>query len=114
MSADSYSLLMFLVYLLSKNEQYKTLSELIFVLDKNSLLQLVKYFGGTTITIPTAEELNNIIRALYFHKLIEQDKVSVDKAYKLCNAVSMKDKDKLTTLYTDIRKLIEKYDIEIK
>ena len=61
---DVFSLLLFILYKVRDIDEYSTISELAYVLDKDNLLKLCEYFGGLTITIPTIDELENIINSL--------------------------------------------------
>lgn len=54
---DIYSVLLFVLSKMGDIPTQSTLSELIYILDQSSLLKLCEYYGGTTITIPTIEEL---------------------------------------------------------
>jgi hypothetical protein len=46
---------------------YMVLSELVYVLDKDNLLKLCEYFGGSTIKIPTIKELESIVYSLLLY-----------------------------------------------
>ena len=61
---DIYSLMLFAMFKLRDIPEYSSLSELVYILDKDSLLKLCEYFGGTTIKIPTIEELETLLYAL--------------------------------------------------
>ena len=54
-NTDIYSIILFIIFKIKKLPEYAALSELVYVLDKDSLLKLCEYFGGTTIKIPTIE-----------------------------------------------------------
>lgn len=73
---EKFSLILFLLYKLKDDPKYSILSELPFVLDKSNLLNLLEYFGGRTITIPTKRDLLNIITAL---SLLEDEKMEIDE-----------------------------------
>ena len=57
---DVYSLMLFAMFKLRDIPEYASLSEMVYILDKDSLLKLCEYFGGLTIKIPTIEELESI------------------------------------------------------
>lgn len=67
---DVYSLILFALFQLKQDPQYSTLSELAYILDQDSLVKLLQYFGGVTIKIPTTEELNDILDALIIYKRV--------------------------------------------
>ena len=55
------------MYDLRKVPEYTTLSELCYLLDVESFMKLLKYFGGQTIKIPTKEEFSDIIQVLLLY-----------------------------------------------
>ena len=61
---DIWSLLMFVLYKVKDTEEYSSLSELSYVLDKRNMLKLCEYFGGSTLYIPTIDELERLIELL--------------------------------------------------
>ena len=52
---DLYSIILYSIYKLTGDPQYSTISELIYTLNKDSLLNLCSVFGGCTIKIPTID-----------------------------------------------------------
>ena len=54
---DIYSTILFVLFKTQNIPSQSTLSELVYILDKNSLLKLCEFYGGQTITIPTIEDL---------------------------------------------------------
>lgn len=68
---DIYSLLLFALYKASSSEQFSTLSQLSFILDKESLLNLCEIYGGLTIKIPTIQELERFLNALLLYKIVD-------------------------------------------
>lgn len=68
-SSDFY-LLLELMLPLYKEERYSCLPELFSVIGHEKLITLCKYLGGTTIKIPTIDELNFSIEALdWYYKV---------------------------------------------
>lgn len=63
-TVDVYSMLLFVLYKMRDIEEYSTLSEMAYVLDKENFLNLCEYFGGLTIKIPTIKELESVINSL--------------------------------------------------
>jgi len=68
---DIYSLILFALFKLRDIPDYLVLSELIYVLDKDSMLKLCEYFGGTTIHIPTIDELESILYSLLLYQYVD-------------------------------------------
>lgn len=79
-SPDIYTLVLFVLYKIRDIPEYRTLSELAYILNKDSLLTLCEYFGGTTIAIPTVDELESIIYSLLLYQYVEIDKMSYEEA----------------------------------
>ena len=75
---DAYSMLLFLLYRLRDVPEYSALSELMFILDKDSVLKLFEYFGGLTITIPTIHDLEVLVYALILYKEVNINKKSFE------------------------------------
>ena len=77
---DVYSLILFALYKLKDTPEYSTLSELVYVLDKENLLKLCEYFGGLTIKIPTIEEIELLTYALVLYQWVNIDGVPYEMA----------------------------------
>lgn len=90
---DIYSLILFSLYKLKDINEYSTLSELAYILDKESLLKLCQYFGGLTIKIPTIEELETLVYALVLYQKVNIDGESFKDVYATMgyNTENMKD-----------------------
>lgn len=84
---DVYSMLLFVLYQLSEDPEYSTLSELAYILDKDSLFKLCEYYGGLTIKLPTLKELDCIVCAMLMYKRINIDGVSFSSAEKKIDTV---------------------------
>ena len=67
---DIYSLLLFVLYKLKDDKTYSTLSELVYLLDKESLFNLLSVFGGLTITIPKTKDLKLVVAGLLVYQLV--------------------------------------------
>lgn len=70
---DTYSLLMFVLFKLQLTPEMGVLSQLVYLLDEESLVKLLKYFGGQTITFPTVDELRLLIHTLTLYKRVDID-----------------------------------------
>lgn len=71
---DVYSILCSLLYDLRQVPQYSTLSELCYLLDVESFLNLIQYMQGQTITIPTKKEFAECIQVLRLFQYSEIEK----------------------------------------
>lgn len=81
-TTDLFSLLLFVLYKLRNIEEYSTISELAYVLDKENLLNLCEYFGGITVRIPTIDELEGIINSLLIYQYVDIDGYEYKEAIK--------------------------------
>lgn len=106
---DIYSLLLFVLYKLSNIPDYSTLSELAYVLDKDSLLNLCEYFGGTTLKIPTIEELESLVYSLTLYQYVDIEHKSIDEALKLIGKPANIDISKVKSNYFKIAGMMEEY-----
>ena len=109
---DTYSLMLFVLFKLRDIPEYSTLSELIYVLNKKEFLKLCEYFGGTTIKIPTIEELNSIVNSLILYQHINIEKKDMESAIKLldCNKRDLK---KIKEDYYQIVDILDKYSLGV-
>lgn len=106
---DVYSLILFAMFKLRDVPEYASLSELVYILDKDSLLKLCEYFGGLTLKIPTIDELESIIYSLVLYQFVNIDEMDYDKAVKIIGHKS----DKLRQIkkdYAKICEILDKYD----
>ncbi len=78
--SDIYSIMMFALYQLHQDDEYSSLSQLSYILDKENLLKLCEFYGGTTIRIPTIEELEIMLSALLLYQLVDIENVPYEKA----------------------------------
>lgn len=105
---DVYSLILFAIYKMKDIPEYSTLSELAYILDKNSLLNFLEHYGGLTIKVPTLDEFNTVIRALVLYQKVNLDGNDFNKAFKdLENEYQNNDtKD----CYFKVVEMLSKYD----
>lgn len=107
---DTYSLIMFALYKLKDNPKYSTLSELTYLVDRQSLLAIIEYFGGLTITIPSAKELRVLLNALTIYEQVNISKTQ--DLNKLLKDLDKKgyDKEELLEAYTTVSDILKNYD----
>ena len=111
-NTDVYSLLLFALYTLHKEPEYSTLSELSFILDRESMLKLCEYYGGMTITIPTIEDLESLTEALLVYQNVDidglkKDRVLLNLRKRLSNDVKY---NKIVSDYVTIKEMLKDYD----
>ena len=72
--------MLFILFRVRELPEYSTLSEMAYILDKDSLLKLCEYFGGMTIQIPTINELQSILYSLTLYQYINVENISYEVA----------------------------------
>ena len=105
-NADFFNLILFALYKLSKDENYSTLSLLSFTLDKDNFLNLIETFGGTTIKIPTKQELSLVITSLLLYQKLNLEQKEIQDAI---NELDLKNVSlsALLTLYDELNDLLD-------
>ena len=71
---DVYSVLCSFLYDLKEVPEYTTLSELCYLVDIDSFMNLLQYFEGQTIKIPTKEEFTEVAQILLLFQYYEIEK----------------------------------------
>ena len=108
-SVDIYSLLMFVLFKVKDVREYSTMSELCYLLDKSDFLKLCEYFGGLTITIPTIEEVENLIMSLLLYQQVDIDGQNYDQAVSdICKKTS--NIKKIKANYTELKEVLKDYE----
>lgn len=105
---DIYSLILFALFKLRSIPEYLTLSELVYILDKESLLKLCEYFGGLTLTIPTIQELESILYSLLLYQYVDINKMEYEDAVKLLGKNSSELR-KIKADYIRLKTVLENY-----
>lgn len=111
-SVDLYSLLLFALYKLHNSEKYGVLSELIYILDKDSFIDLCKYFGGSTIDIPTLTQLEELVDALAVYERVQFTGVSVQEAAKGLGIYGTGHWINVKQCYKELKKVLQEYSFE--
>lgn len=107
---DIYSMGLFTLYSLTEIPDYRVLSELPYILDKKSLLKFCKYYGGTTIKIPTVEELETVMRVLLLYQRVNIEKKSLEDALKELGYTTLN--KKILQVYKLISEVLDKYEFK--
>lgn len=70
---DTYSMIMFVLFKCKEIPEIAPLSELIYLVDEDTVVKLLKYFGGQTITFPKIQDLEILIYSLTLYQQVEID-----------------------------------------
>lgn len=108
---DIWSLILFTLYKIKDTPEFSTISELAYVLDKDSMLKLCEYFGGLTIKIPTIEELEDLVYALVIYQHVNIDGMNYNDAIKLIGEKSSNLRN-IKFNYMKICDILDKYEFE--
>ena len=108
---DTYSLMLFCLYKLSNIPEYSSLSELIYVLDRENFLGLCEYFGGQTITIPTIKQLESLMYSLLLYQYVHVDHMDYDKALEIIGHKSNELRE-VKTNYKKLCEILKEYNIK--
>ena len=108
---DISSLILFSIFKLKEIPQYATLSELVYLLDEKSFSNLLNYFGGKTITIPTAKEFNEIVSALLILERKENTDMTEDQIFEELS-IKKKDSDRMRHILNIVSGVVDEYDFK--
>ena len=100
---DIYSMLMFVLYKSTDVPEYSSLSQLAYILDKDSLTKLCAFYGGLTITIPKIEQLNELLEGLLMVQMVDIQKKDFDEVSKKFNKSTV-------NTYFNIKRAIADYN----
>ena len=109
-SNDIYSLMLFILFKIRDIPEYSTLSDLIYILDKESFLNLCEYFGGLTIKIPTIDELEIVVYSFILYEKVDIDKLSLSNEIENLNIDRYK-RQKVLDTYFKVKEIMNEYDI---
>ena len=109
---DIYSLILFILYKIKDNKKYSTLSELAYIVDKESLLNICQYFGGLTITIPTIDEFEDILNVLLLYQKVDVEGRNLDKTLDDFG-IRRRNKENMITLYQQVQDILSDYKIDV-
>lgn len=105
---DVYSLIMFALYKMSNIPEYSALSELVYVLDKDSLFNFLECFGGATIRVPTIKELKIVINALLLYQFVNLEGKEMEQAIQDIDMHEFKLRD-ILSVYNDVCNILKNY-----
>ena len=104
---DAINLVLYSIYLISKDPEYSTIGELIYTLDKDNFYKFISEFGGTTIKVPTLDELRSSLKALMIYQEVELGS-TLSEAIKN-HEVSANERKYILQMYEIISNLMENH-----
>ena len=66
-----FELSIYLLYMLGKLPEYRTISNLMMLNTQNAFMRICEYFGGQTITIPTIEDVQDALMIIKMYNDID-------------------------------------------
>lgn len=110
---DIYSMMLFALYKLQGVPEYALTSELVYLLDRDSLHNMLEYFGGMTIRIPTIDELKNIINALLLYQFTNIDNMKIEDAIaELSEGIPQSQLSKVIETHAKLSSILSEYDFK--
>ena len=106
---DIINVLLYAIYKLTNTPEYAAISELAYVLDKDSLYKLCATFGGATIKIPPLSLFKNITKALLIVELMQKGETFEDAYLKA--EVDVRDKAEVIKIVNQLVEILDNYDL---
>lgn len=101
--------MLFALYKANELPEYSSLSQLSYILDKDNLLKLCEFYGGTTIRIPTISELETLLSALLIYQQVDLEGMNLDDvltSYKNKTGSNLEVKKH----YYNLKEILSKYN----
>lgn len=108
---DVYSLILFALYKIKEVPEYSTLSELCYLLEKDTLVKFLSYYGGMTIKIPTIQEFKTLLNVLLLYDYINIEGMEFNKAVSLLNKDESTLKE-IKSLYGKVSEILQNYEFK--
>lgn len=108
---DMWSVVLFVLFKLGDDPQYSSLSELVYLLPKESVLSLFKYYGGMTIKIPTLEELEDVLLAILLYKNTKIDGEDYQSSAKKLSMNACR-QHTVKEIYDTLCKVLQEYEFK--
>lgn len=106
---DLWSMMLFVLFKVKDVPEYSSLSELCYILDKKNFLKLCQYFGGTTITIPRIEDMEELLYGMLLYQYVDVEKIDYEKAITLIDKETVQ-KSVIVDSYRKIKKVLDQYE----
>ena len=109
---DLYSMLLFALYKMKDIPEYLPLAELCYILDGESLLRFLSYYGGMTLTIPTMRDLRLALQALKLYYQVNIDEEDNGNFEDSLNMLAGEEftKTEIKEMYMKMSEVISKYE----
>ena len=108
---DISSLILFALYKLKDVPEYSIISELPYILDSDSFIRFLNYYGGKTIKVPTVDEFNRIVDSILVYSVKENDDKTIEEACTEME-VAVRDKAFVMQIVKLLSELLNEYDFK--
>lgn len=109
-TVDVYNFLLFGLSLIKNDPKYSVLSEMIYILDKDTLLKLLEYYGGQTITIPTIDEMEEMVCALNIYQQVAFENGDLEE--EIAKIPLYVSKNNVIQLYKKMEYVLKEYNFK--
>lgn len=107
---DVYSVATALLYSLKDSPKYSVVSELFYILDYKNFLNLIKYFGGMEIRIPSSDEISDLLRVLLLYQYRKVDELSWEDSLAR-SGFSTDESNSARVKMTQLEKILKSQDL---
>ncbi len=108
---DIYSIILHALFKLKDTPEYASLSELAYLLNGKSLMNLLEYYGGQTITIPTIKEFRVVVNSLLLYQYVNIEGMEMSQAEKLIKSDTYSLKE-IRDCYVKMVDILNDYNID--
>ena len=106
---DIYSLLLFALFKMKDDPGYSSISELAYLLNGKSLYNLLEFYGGQTIRVPTLKEFSTAVQALLLYQFVNVEKIEYGQAIHLVDTTYCAEKE-IRECYSKMVDLLKDYE----
>lgn len=106
---DIYSLLLFALFKMKDDPGYSSISELAYLLNGKSLYNLLEFYGGQTLKVPTLKEFNTVVQSLLLYQFVNVEKIEYGQAIHLVDTTYCTEKE-IRECYSNMVDLLKDYE----
>ena len=108
---DVYSLVLFALYKIMGDPEFSTIGELAYTLDHDNFLKFIETFGGTTMKVPTVDQLETVVFALLIFQRVD---VGKEKFTTVVRDIDNRSNDisEILTVYEKLKDVLKNYEFK--
>lgn len=108
---DNFSTILMLLFTLTENPKYSTLSELVYILDSQSFTKFITYFAGQTIKVPKMDEIITSFRTMLLYQFYTVEKNTWEKSLEM-SGFAKEDSYTARNYLVTLEKALDYYDYD--